>query len=190
MTKICSKCKEEKSLDQFCKQTKTKDGLSFHCRFCRVSSHNAWKIKNKDKYLSYQKDYRVDKKESAALYKQDWYLKNKEAHYQKKELWKKQNPDYDRKRYLLKRDYYISKALKRNSGIKQAFPSWANIEKIQEIYKNCKKFSEETGIIYHVDHIIPLNGKLVSGLHVENNLRIITAEENLKKQAKFLEELL
>lgn len=57
-------------------------------------------------------------------------------------------------------------------------PSWANLDKIKEIFKNCPKG-------YHIDHIIPLQGKLVSGLHVENNLQYLTGEENLKKQNKY-----
>ena len=57
-------------------------------------------------------------------------------------------------------------------------PSWANKEKILEIYRNRPK-----GM--HVDHIIPLNGKYVSGLHIEYNLQYLSSEENLAKGNKF-----
>lgn len=57
-------------------------------------------------------------------------------------------------------------------------PSWANLEAIKEIYNNCPDG-------YHVDHIVPLRGDLVSGLHVENNLQYLLAEENIKKSNKF-----
>ena len=57
-------------------------------------------------------------------------------------------------------------------------PAWADLNKIKEIYTNCPKG-------YHVDHIVPLQGALVSGLHVENNLQYLTAEDNLKKSNKF-----
>lgn len=58
-------------------------------------------------------------------------------------------------------------------------PSWANMEKIRQIYDLCPE-----GM--HVDHIIPLLGELVSGLHVEYNLQYLTAEENIKKSNKFI----
>ena len=57
-------------------------------------------------------------------------------------------------------------------------PKWADMAKIREIYAN-----KPEG--YHVDHIIPLRGKLVSGLHVENNLQYLTAEENMRKHNTF-----
>ncbi len=60
----------------------------------------------------------------------------------------------------------------------QRIPKWANLEMIQEFYKNCPK-----GM--HVDHIIPLRGETVSGLHVENNLQYLTPSENSSKGARF-----
>lgn len=57
-------------------------------------------------------------------------------------------------------------------------PNWADLNKIREIYANCPEG-------YHVDHIVPLHGKLVSGLHVENNLQYLPAIDNCKKNNKF-----
>jgi len=60
-------------------------------------------------------------------------------------------------------------------------PSWANKESIKQIYNEAKRLSDQSLIKYHVDHIIPIKHPLVCGLHVENNLRIISAQENSQK---------
>lgn len=63
---------------------------------------------------------------------------------------------------------------------------WGNRKEIRHIYKQCKEMNAEAGYrAYHVDHIIPIAGKLVCGLHVVENLRIITAVVNLKKNNYF-----
>jgi len=58
-------------------------------------------------------------------------------------------------------------------------------EEIQDIYLECQKKTEETGVRHHVDHIVPLQGKNVSGLHVPWNLRVITMTENIIKSNTF-----
>lgn len=60
----------------------------------------------------------------------------------------------------------------------QRTPKWADLEKIKQIYINCPK-----GMA--VDHIVPLRGEIVSGLHVHNNLQYLPIEENCKKRNKF-----
>jgi len=63
--------------------------------------------------------------------------------------------------------------------------SWSNWSELREdiltIYQECAERSWTEGKLYHVDHIIPLNGANVSGLHVPANLRIIPAEDNIDK---------
>jgi len=62
---------------------------------------------------------------------------------------------------------------------KYRLPKWADLKAIREFYMNKPKG-------YEVDHIIPLSGKLVSGLHVLENLQYLTIEENRSKNNKFI----
>lgn len=65
---------------------------------------------------------------------------------------------------------------RRASKLKQT-PKWANLKDIEQFYMNCPKG-------YHVDHIIPLQGKNVRGLHVLENLQYLPAIENIRKGNK------
>jgi len=100
------------------------------------------------------------------------------------------NPMNKKKMAIYRKKFYSTKEGKGKMNAKtnrrrasklNAIVAWTNIEKIKEIYKNCPKG-------YHVDHIIPLQGKNVSGLHVENNLQYLTAKQNTSKGNKLLYE--
>ena len=70
--------------------------------------------------------------------------------------------------------------------IKYLTPPWANKTAIKQIYQEAKRMTAETGIQYEVDHIFPLRGQLVCGLHIETNLRIISRTENNSKTNYYL----
>ena len=71
-------------------------------------------------------------------------------------------------------EYKTHYATKHMVAKRNQMPSWADEQKIKDIYANRPEG-------YHVDHIIPLQGKLVSGLHVENNLQYLTPKQNISK---------
>jgi len=56
------------------------------------------------------------------------------------------------------------------------------------MYEEAQRLSKESGRQYHVDHIIPLRGGEVCGLHVPWNLRVIGAQENMRRSRVFNEE--
>ncbi len=86
-----------------------------------------------------------------------------------------------RKSYFI----YREKINARNAGYKalrdKRIPIWSETDLIEEFYKNCPAG-------HHVDHILPLRGEFVSGLHVFKNLQYLTSIENLKKSNKYMPE--
>jgi 5-methylcytosine-specific restriction endonuclease McrA len=79
----------------------------------------------------------------------------------------------------------------RKSHIRQATPKWLTEDQkrqIRSFYLEADRLKTELRIDYEVDHIVPIRGGIVSGLHVPWNLRVITAEENQKKNRKLLKD--
>ena len=135
-----------------------------------------------------------------------WYEKNKELVKERSRQWALNNPE---KRYAIhcknrkenreqhnatnrnwnskNQDKKTALEGKRRSSKLLRTPKWLtadDIEHMRSLYSLAAMFQRESGVMYHVDHIIPLQGKLVSGLHVPNNLRVIPATDNLKKSNK------
>jgi len=85
----------------------------------------------------------------------------------------------DPERYKLKNRMGSSK---RRAQELKATPPWADAAAIKKVFAKARELEVEDGQKRHVDHIVPLKGKTVCGLHVACNLQILTAEENLKKK--------
>lgn len=73
----------------------------------------------------------------------------------------------------------------RRAGLRHATPKWVDRSAIRAIYEECLKRTKETGIQHEVDHIVPLAGVNVRGLHVPWNLQVIRASVNRTKSNKF-----
>lgn len=78
-----------------------------------------------------------------------------------------------------------AKAMRRLCRKRQATPAWADHAAIEAIYREAARLAAETGIAHHVDHIVPLQSKLVCGLHVESNLRPVPRTENQSKSNRW-----
>jgi len=172
--KQCRKCEQYKNIADFGPLKVAKDGLKYYCRTCEYENNRAWKANNPESYARYSK--KASRKK---------YLKNKETIIKKTSEWAQKNKE--------KRRIIVMKSQKKNAhthaaneskrrAIKlNATPKWLTKEDFQQI----KEFYKNTPQGYHVDHIIPLKGKEVRGLHVLWNLQYLPALENIKKSNKF-----
>lgn len=205
MLKKCTKCEQIQSADCFYKSSQTKDGLRRDCKKCGLcyqqqnrkltrQSTNKWAAKNSELLKFKNKKLReVNKKnnENTEVIINELQcscclkIKNIKAfsknstnktgyNFWCKVCLKKSNQDYNKrnpyKRRIITANYRARKI--------QRTPVWADLVEIAKIYQNCP-------VGYHVDHIVPLNGENVSGLHVSWNLQYLTAEENVRKKNSF-----
>lgn len=75
--------------------------------------------------------------------------------------------------------------MKRHADKLQRTPAWADMKKIRKVYEEARVMSLMMDEPWHVDHVIPLRGRKVSGLHVHNNLQILPGVENVRKGNRF-----
>jgi hypothetical protein len=78
-----------------------------------------------------------------------------------------------------------ARGAKRRAAERQRTPKWADLVAIRTVYERARRREVETNIPHHVDHIIPLQGEFVSGLHVANNLQVLPGTENIRKRNRF-----
>lgn len=159
--KQCTKCKETKGFDQFYKKKNGKHGLSAKCKQCVNQQTDAWHKRNPER-----KKAAVDK----------WRFGNPEKVRENSKNWDKNNSG---RRAAQVRRYQASKL--------QATPLWLSEEhfkQMQNLYIEAARLTKETGIRYEVDHIAPLQGKNVRGLHVPWNLQILPRSKNRFKSNK------
>lgn len=126
--------------------------------------------------------------EELKAHQKAWRAKNKDKIYKKALEWRKNNIDRYRKLQSKAKKNNSAKVNARNAKRRaeklQRTPSWLTKDDfwlITEAYELAKLRTKHFGFIWHVDHIIPLKGKLVSGLHVPLNLQVIEGKENMRK---------
>jgi hypothetical protein len=151
MTKTCSKCLEIKELENFPKSSAIKSGFRSECKNCIKLNRSRYYQKNKQKELNSAKR---------------WNKENFNKYQDNLKIWRLENKERVRK------NHNARCAKRRCTKLNATFLGYD--KELKEIYKNCPK-----GM--HVDHIIPLQGKTVSGLHVPWNLQYLTPFENLSK---------
>ncbi|CAK0741155.1 conserved hypothetical protein [Gammaproteobacteria bacterium] len=155
-----------------------------------IEKFKAYKEKNKEKNKEYGRQYQKERKKDEEYRKKQnvrilaWYHanfeKNKEKKNARNRAWRASNKDII--------NFHTSK---RYTAKKQRLPIWLteeNLKQIQVMYTLATSLNKSTGVQWHVDHIIPLQGKNVSGLHVPENLQVIQGSLNSKKGNRFEDE--
>jgi hypothetical protein len=134
-----------------------------------------WRNNNPEYYREKLSCYfsRPDVQEAARKRTKEWVKKNPERKRQMDREFAANNPSL-----------VTSYKAKRRAAMLKAAPSWLTEEhhrQIKAVYAEARRLSEETGVPHEVDHIVPLQGKVVSGLHVPWNLRPLPRVENNRR---------
>lgn len=139
---------------------------------------------NADKQREYAHQYRQANAEKIRQYR--------EANAEKSRQYREVNREKIIERHRQYRQANAPKRLacQRNRDARklQATPGWFDKAAVEAIYEEAARLSAVTGIEHHVDHIIPLRGRQVCGLHVQNNLMAVPREWNSSKGAKLIED--
>ncbi len=201
--KRCSKCGEEKSLDQFGNDKSRKDGLCLYCKPCARARYTEWREANLERARE------SGRKRQQAYYERDpqrvaetvraYQKRNPELVAERNKNWRASNPETARegqnrrsKSYRANNKAAIARrAAKRRCDLlnRSSLLTPEKEKQVNALYGLAQYLTEKFGTPYHVDHIVPLRGKTCSGLHVPENLRVVPAQLNLSKGAKIDYEL-
>ena len=136
--------------------------------------------KDLDKSRAKAREYAVQNAEKGRERIKKWSKDNFDRKKASDQKWKKENKARDH-----------SNKAKYRAARRQACPPWVDdvhMERIHAIYKLRRDISEQTGVVHEVDHIVPLQGKTVCGLHVWWNLRVISRQENNRRPRVWIPE--
>lgn len=174
--KCTGPCGLVKPIDEFYIRNNRPSGHQSRCKVCQSQAGAEQRQKNPD----YKKQYDQKNSKIISAYCANLYRNNRESILKKQANYRKLNPEIIRA-YCAK---HRAAKLKR-------MVAWADLNKIKEVYADCEEVNLAASTAgctekFVVDHVIPLQGKFVSGLHIETNLQIITASDNLTKGNKFI----
>lgn len=179
LTKQCYRCKKDKETSLFYKNSSKKDGLSSECKECRHHADKEYYEKNSTKVKESVSKYRNLNTEKVKEVKKRWYLNNSEKVKLESKLWAKSN---QQKFNLSKKGYkarnltkFAALSAKYRASKFQAIPLWFEKDLVEKVYSKAKDWG------FQVDHIVPLQGKTVCGLHCWANLQLLDKDINLSK---------
>ncbi len=169
--KTCRKCSQSKPISAFPKNERYAGGYGTWCKECHRLANREWYLSNADAKKAKTNAWRRDNPDAVAAINKRHKDANKDRLAQKHAEWATANKDKRR-----------ATSAKRKAARLMATPAWADMRMICEIYAEAMRQQEETGARKHVDHIVPLQSKLVCGLHVPANLQILDGADNESKR--------
>jgi 5-methylcytosine-specific restriction endonuclease McrA len=192
--KICSKCGVDRPLAEFepkrsqCKPCKAAYYREPEMRARMTEHKRRWDAKLGSKEIVAARTGRPEVKARAKASSKRFYEKNREKLLAEYAQRRNTEPEFCARAAAYARKWgsqngaKVAEATRRRLlVIDQAKPSWANAQDVLQIYKFSEVLTKSTGIEYQVDHIVPLRGKTVCGLHTQANLQVISAKANLQK---------
>jgi hypothetical protein len=197
--KLCLVCNVLQPVEAFAKNKAKHDGLQYRCRACwaeyRAKNNAALTAQKREHYAKNKDRLLLEKKEQYPLvaaakreYQKAYAKADPVAAKKRVQAFHAKNPEYYRefrKKYPAKLN---AKEVRRKAAKLQRTPPWLTVDDywmIEQAYEISALRTKITGFPWHVDHVIPLLGKNVSGLHVPLNLRVIPGLDNLSKGNKF-----
>lgn len=183
--KMCTRCKIERPFSRFSPNKQCRDGLASWCIPCKTEvTKNG--PNRKAVMAAYQQRNAEMCKERVKR-----SVAKKRAYYSQKSLaWQRANRErvleLRRLRYAENRAEEIARVRRRQGRIKDSLQLTAGHQaEIDGLYQFCRLF-----LGFEVDHIVPLNGRTVSGLHAPWNLQVLPRSVNRSKGNKFNEQML
>jgi hypothetical protein len=173
LTYTCKKCLVEKPWSEYYKANGTKTGYHSSCKSCYKKRVSNYKLENYDTVLKRQRSYYTRNKDKVLARNKEYAERKPDVLRKAKDNWKRKNPSA-----------VVALTAKRRSSKLKATPLWlseSQLKEIKDYYWLAKDLEAITGETYHVDHIIPLQGKDVCGLHVPWNLQVLPSDLNISK---------
>lgn len=173
--KICVACGEAKTDDQYGVRRCHSTGRNPRCKACVGAANRKAHQKYRAQRRLAQKQYYEStnryqlRKEHYETNRKAWRERNRDREAKACAAWKKTNPE--------KQSAYA--AARRAAETRASMP--CSSEALHAVYQRARHLSQLTGVPHHVDHVVPLRGKRVCGLHVPWNLQCIPKADNLAK---------